>query len=59
MWRGNFNMILNHKVCMDSYNRIMGVCEPKEGFEDRGRLYSVYPTLHESAFHNGGDVRDQ
>ncbi|KAL8643914.1 MAG: hypothetical protein Q9226_008042 [Calogaya cf. arnoldii] len=59
MWRGKFNKVVNSEIYLNNYLSRMGVSEPKEQFDDRSRIYSVYHTLHESACHKGSSFRQE
>ncbi|KAI9369764.1 Fructosamine kinase-domain-containing protein [Aspergillus egyptiacus] len=54
-----FCKTMNSKIYLNTYLSRMGVSEPVEQFEDRHRIYSVYMTLHESAYHNGSSFREE
>ncbi|KAF2658979.1 hypothetical protein K491DRAFT_702468 [Lophiostoma macrostomum CBS 122681] len=59
MWRGKFNKMVASDIYTDTYLAIMGKSEPAEQFDDRGKLYSSYMLLHESACHHGSSFRRQ
>jgi len=49
MWRGKINNVVNADVYTDAYLDMVGQ-ERSEGFEDQGRLYAAYLTLHGGSF---------
>ncbi len=59
IWRGKLSKIVSSKVYTNSYLSRTGISEPAEQFDDRGRIYSAYMTLHASACHNGSSFREE
>lgn len=59
MWRAASCIVLHKDVYQNAYLENFEQSHPRDQFDDRNRIYSIYMTLHESACHNGSSFRLQ
>lgn len=59
IWRSLPDSNVGSGVYLKTYLAQMGISEPREGFEDRHRLYSACTALHAAACHDRSSAREE